>query len=88
MNVQFLLFVIAILLVLVFWELSKINSVLKKKTRSPARGQERQQAKGTLNIVHWPPGDLLAKQGIPLRERTPKFPAIPVTTQSLVPPAD
>lgn len=30
MNVQFLLFVIAILLVLIFWELSKINSVLKK----------------------------------------------------------
>ena len=30
MNVQFLLFVIAILLVLVFWELSKINSHLKK----------------------------------------------------------
>jgi hypothetical protein len=31
MNVQFLLFVIAILLVLVFWELSKINSLLKKR---------------------------------------------------------
>jgi len=30
MNVQFLLFVIAILLVLIFWELSKINSRLKK----------------------------------------------------------
>ncbi len=30
MNVQFLLFVIAILLVLIFWELSKINSHLKK----------------------------------------------------------
>ena len=30
MNVQFLLFVIAILLVLIFWELSKINSLLKK----------------------------------------------------------
>jgi type II secretory pathway component PulM len=31
MNVQFLLFVIAILLVLIFWELSKIHSRLKKK---------------------------------------------------------
>jgi hypothetical protein len=30
MNVQFLLFVIAILLVLIFWELGKINSRLKK----------------------------------------------------------
>lgn len=30
MNVLFLLFVIAILLVLIFWELSKINSRLKK----------------------------------------------------------
>ena len=30
MNVQFWLFVIAILLLLIFWELSKINSRLKK----------------------------------------------------------
>ena len=30
MIVQFLLFVIAILLILIFWELSKINSRLKK----------------------------------------------------------
>lgn len=30
MIVQFLLFVIAVLLILVFWELSKINSRLKK----------------------------------------------------------
>ena len=30
MNVQFLLFVVAILLVLIFWELSKINSLLKR----------------------------------------------------------
>ena len=30
MNVQFLLFVIAILLLLIFWELSKIYSYLKK----------------------------------------------------------
>jgi hypothetical protein len=29
-NVQFLLFVITILLLLIFWELSKINSRLKK----------------------------------------------------------
>jgi hypothetical protein len=35
MNVQFLLFVIAILLVLIFWELSKINSRLKKTLSSP-----------------------------------------------------
>jgi len=35
MNVQFLLFVIAILLVLVFWELSKINSLLKKRLALP-----------------------------------------------------
>ena len=30
MNVQFLLFVIAILLFAIFWELCKINSRLKK----------------------------------------------------------
>ena len=30
MTVQFLLFVIAILLILIFWELSKIRSHLKK----------------------------------------------------------
>lgn len=35
MNVQFLLFVIAILLVLIFWELSKINTYLKKTLRAP-----------------------------------------------------
>jgi len=35
MNVQFLLFVIAILLVLIFWELSKINSLLKKRLVLP-----------------------------------------------------
>lgn len=34
MNVLFLLFVIAILLVLIFWELSKINSYLKKTLAS------------------------------------------------------
>jgi competence protein ComGC len=31
MNVLFLLFVISILLLLIFWELSKINSLLKKR---------------------------------------------------------
>ena len=36
MNVQFLLFVMAILLVLIFWELSKIYSHLKK-TLVPSR---------------------------------------------------
>jgi hypothetical protein len=30
MNVPFLLFVIAVLLIAIFWELSKINSRLKK----------------------------------------------------------
>ena len=35
MNVQFLLFVIAILLVLIFWELSKINSRLKNMLVPP-----------------------------------------------------
>ncbi len=34
MNVQFLLFVIAILLILIFWELSKINSRFKKALAS------------------------------------------------------
>jgi len=36
MNVQFLLFVIAILLLLIFWELSKIYSHLKR-TLAPSR---------------------------------------------------
>ena len=44
MNIQFLLFVIAILLVLIFWELSKINSRLKK-TLSPPEHQERPQTR-------------------------------------------
>ena len=35
MNIQFLLFVIAILLILIFWELSKINSRLKKTLVPP-----------------------------------------------------
>jgi hypothetical protein len=40
MNVQFWLFVIAILLLSVFWELSKINSHLKKTFVSPQRHHE------------------------------------------------
>ncbi len=35
MIVQYFLFVIAILLVLIFWELSKINSRLKKTLIAP-----------------------------------------------------
>jgi hypothetical protein len=35
MIVQFLLFVIAILLILIFWELSKINNRLKKTLVPP-----------------------------------------------------
>jgi hypothetical protein len=44
MNVQFLLFVIAILLVLIFWVLSKINSFLKKTLR-PEQKQDYERAK-------------------------------------------
>jgi hypothetical protein len=35
MNVPFLLFVIAILLIAIFWELCKINSRLKKAFPTP-----------------------------------------------------
>ncbi len=35
MYVPFLLFIIVIVLVLIFWELSKINSRLKKSLLSP-----------------------------------------------------
>jgi hypothetical protein len=35
MYVSFLLFVMVIVLVLIFWELSKINSLLKKSIVSP-----------------------------------------------------
>jgi hypothetical protein len=35
MIIQFLLFVISILLILIFWELSKINSRLKKTLVPP-----------------------------------------------------
>ena len=37
MSVQFLLFVIAVLLFAVFWELCKINSQLKKSVPGPLR---------------------------------------------------
>jgi hypothetical protein len=37
MSAQFLLFVIAILLFAVFWELCKINTLLKWALRNPAR---------------------------------------------------
>jgi hypothetical protein len=36
MYVSFLLFVITIVLILIFWELSKINSRLKKALVSPS----------------------------------------------------
>ena len=42
MSIQFLLFVIAILLVSIFWVLSKINSLLKKTLlREKEQGYER-----------------------------------------------
>ena len=52
MNVQFLLFVIAILLVMIFWELSKINSFLKRlslpartsRPRTNIKNPEKQEA--------------------------------------------
>lgn len=44
MSVQFLLFVIAVLLVAVFWELCKINSKLKRSLPTPARQSEGGQA--------------------------------------------
>ena len=47
MSVQFLLFVIAILLVMVFWELSKINTRLRKAlpiVKEPATGAAGQEA--------------------------------------------
>ncbi len=43
MNVLFLLFVIAILLVLIFWELSKINSHLKKTLPLPNAKKDNKQ---------------------------------------------
>lgn len=44
---QFLLFVIAILLVLIFWELSKINSLLKKSLRI----EKEQDSEGTKKVA-------------------------------------
>ena len=40
MAVQFLLFVMAILLLLIFWELSKINSRLRKTLTTPEKPRE------------------------------------------------
>jgi len=44
MSIQFLLFVIAILLVSIFWVLSKINSLLKK-TLLREKGQDYERVK-------------------------------------------
>ena len=40
MAVQFLLFVMAILLLLIFWELSKINTRLRKTLLPPEKPHE------------------------------------------------
>jgi len=40
MSVQFLLFVIAVLLVAIFWELCKINGQLKKASSHPSTKSE------------------------------------------------
>jgi hypothetical protein len=40
MNVPFLLFVMAILLIAIFWELCKINSRLKKLIPAPLKTSE------------------------------------------------
>lgn len=45
MAVQFLLFVIAILLLLIFWELSKIHSRIKKAILPSAAAAEAVKAK-------------------------------------------
>jgi hypothetical protein len=45
MAVQFLLFVIAILLLLIFWELSKIHSRIKKALLTSAGPPEAQKLK-------------------------------------------
>ena len=49
MNVLFLLFVIAILLLLIFWELSKINSHLKKTHRSANAKKDNRTGGGMKN---------------------------------------
>jgi len=41
MSIQFLLFVIAILLVSIFWLISKINSLLKRTLREKEHDHER-----------------------------------------------
>jgi hypothetical protein len=50
MNVQFWLFVIAILLLTVFWELSKINSLLKKTLVLPKDITKDTERKETMKI--------------------------------------
>jgi hypothetical protein len=47
MSVQLLLFVIAILLVVIFWELCKINSLLKKTLLTAAQMTGGQQTSDT-----------------------------------------
>jgi len=44
MNASFLLFVIAVLLFAIFWELCKINSRLKKACPTPASPQTSEAA--------------------------------------------
>jgi hypothetical protein len=43
MYIPFLLFVIVIVLVAIFWELSKINARLKKAIGSPALSKDNQR---------------------------------------------
>ena len=50
MNVQFWLFVIAILLLLIFWELAKINSLLKKTLILPKAITNDTEHKETMKI--------------------------------------
>jgi hypothetical protein len=45
MAVQFLLFLMTILLLLIFWELSKINSCIKKALRPTAAVPETSELK-------------------------------------------
>ena len=50
MNVSFLLFVIAVLLFAIFWELCKINSRLKKACPTPPNPQTSEAtARGNAN---------------------------------------
>jgi high-affinity Fe2+/Pb2+ permease len=51
MNVQFLLFVIAILLVLIFWELSKIHARLKKALRAEKESATRREETANVKVA-------------------------------------